>query len=75
MAKRLSELYRPGDEVEITFGHHLWQWARVVRHESPGVWVETANGRQWFVTNTRHIRAVAAHSIAHMDEDDDSASV
>jgi hypothetical protein len=70
MAKRLIELYRPGDEVEITFGHNLWQWARVVRHDSPAVWVETANGRQWFVTNTGRIRPVAPNNAARMDEDE-----
>ncbi|HEX6385322.1 MAG TPA: hypothetical protein VF177_11680, partial [Anaerolineae bacterium] len=56
MAKRLTELYQPGDQVEITFGHNEWQPGRVVRHDHPGVWVQTMDGRIWFVTNGRHIR-------------------
>ena len=33
-----------------------WQPARLARHDPPGVWVQTMDGRFWFVTNTRRIR-------------------
>ncbi|MCI0395452.1 MAG: hypothetical protein L0332_04145 [Chloroflexi bacterium] len=59
MARRLIDQYRPGQVVEIHFaadpaGH--WRPGRVARLDFPGVWVETEDGRQWFVTNQRHIR-------------------
>ncbi|MCL4867858.1 MAG: hypothetical protein KJ063_02720 [Anaerolineae bacterium] len=59
MAQRLTERYAPGDIVEIQFGQdERWWRGRVVRHDPPGVWVQTENGQQWFVTNTRRIRPV-----------------
>ena len=60
MAKRLVELYNPGERVEITFGNGCWRPGRVARHEYPGVWVQTEDGRLWFVTNGRHIRRMKA---------------
>ncbi len=57
MAKRLIEVYAVGADVEITFGEDLWLQARVAKHEPPGLWVLDANGRFWFVTNTRRIRS------------------
>ncbi len=62
MVKRLVEQYRPGDAVEIMFereGEAAWQRGQVVAHQPPGVWVRTADGRMWFVTNTRRIRSAA----------------
>lgn len=56
MVKRLVELYQPGDRVEITFGDQRWQPASVLKHDPPGAWVQTADGRSWFVTNGRRIR-------------------
>lgn len=56
MAKRLTELYPPGTAVAITFGEEIWHEGVVARHEPPGIWVATANGRLWFVTNGRSIR-------------------
>jgi hypothetical protein len=56
MSRRLADQYRPGEPVEITFDGRHWQPATVARHQPPGVWVETADGRAWFVTNTRRIR-------------------
>jgi hypothetical protein len=59
MVKRLAEQYRPGDAVEVMFerdGDALWQRGQVVAHQPPGVWVRTADGQMWFVTNTRRIR-------------------
>lgn len=57
MVKRLVEMYAVGADVEITFGDDVWLRARVIKHEPPGVWVVDVNGRFWFVTNTRRIRA------------------
>jgi hypothetical protein len=49
--------------VEISFGaRDDWQPAVVVRREPPGVWVRTADGRAWFVTNTYRIRPAVAPS-------------
>lgn len=52
--KRLIDLYRPGDPVQIYLAD--WQSGRVVAHQPPAVWVELSNGTRWFVTNGRHIR-------------------
>ena len=65
MVRRLRELYQVGDRVEIYFEPHPgrpqeasgWQAGTVVAHEHPGVWVETATGDGWFVTNRRRIRS------------------
>ncbi len=57
MTQRLHEQYEPDDVVEIQFGgDERWWRGRVVRHAPPGVWVQTAHGQMWFVTNTRRIR-------------------
>lgn len=56
MSKRLKDSFQPGDAVEITFDGERWLRARIVAHEPPGVWVQSWDGRYWFVTNTRRIR-------------------
>lgn len=59
MPRRLSEQYKPGDLVEITFANDpqgRWWAGRVVRLAAPGLWVALLSGQQLFVTNTRHIR-------------------
>lgn len=64
MAKRLTDLYRPGDRVEIYFEEQParpevesgWHVGTVVALDHPGVWVETGSGARWFVTNRRRIR-------------------
>jgi hypothetical protein len=40
----------------------VWWAAVVVRPEPPGIWVRTADGREWFVTNTYRIRPAADES-------------
>jgi hypothetical protein len=62
MPQRLTELYQPGDSVEIHLTTHQgqsWQPGRILRHDPPGVWVQMADGRLWFVTNTGRIRKIA----------------
>ncbi|MCB8986271.1 MAG: hypothetical protein H6661_00775 [Ardenticatenaceae bacterium] len=56
MSERLVELYEVGEWVQISFGDKAWQRAQVRQLQHPGLWVQTADGRLWFVTNTRHIR-------------------
>lgn len=60
MAKRLTDLYKPGDQVEILLGagstDAYWQSGTVLARDFPGVWVETDAGGRWFVTNRRRIR-------------------
>lgn len=58
MPQRIHETYAPGDVVEITFGgpEATWHPAVVVRRDPPGIWVRTADGRDWFMTNTYRIR-------------------
>lgn len=58
MPPRLSELYQPGDEVEICFDSDdpVWLAARVIGPQTPGLWVQTKDQRLWFVTNGRRIR-------------------
>ena len=68
MAKRLADLYQPNDIVEIRFGDDDRWWLGLVRrHEPPGVWVQTQNGRLWFVTNGRRIRAYAGRGESKAD--------
>jgi hypothetical protein len=55
MAKRLVEQYPVATAVEIVL-QEVWVTGEVVRHEHPGVWVRTGDGRFWFVTNGRRIR-------------------
>lgn len=62
MPKRIYETYAPGDRVEILFAdksNDAWQPAVVLRTEPPGIWVETADGGRWFMTNTYRIRHAA----------------
>lgn len=56
--RRLVNLHAVGAKVEILVADGQWKAARVLRHDHPGLWVQTRDGAQWFVTNTRHIRAV-----------------
>lgn len=58
MPKRLAELYQLQEPVEILLRNAGSRWVagRVVAYDFPGVWVETANGSRWFVTNRRRIR-------------------
>lgn len=63
MPPRLSETYQAGDAVEVRFeeaGDITWQGARVLGPQPPGLWVQTADGRRWFVTNGRRIRPASA---------------
>lgn len=62
MPQRIYEQYAPGDRVEIILanrGEDEWQPAVVLRREPPGIWVRTADGREWFMTNTYRIRPAA----------------
>jgi hypothetical protein len=65
MPQRLTDLYQPGDPVEIHLttsqGQH-WQPGRILRHDPPGIWVQMPDGRLWFVTNTRRIRKQATRA-------------
>ena len=56
MTQRLMEQYQVGDLVEIAFGDGVWQTAVVRQPQHPGLWVQTADGRLWYVTNTKRIR-------------------
>ncbi|MCL4265631.1 MAG: hypothetical protein KJ069_20635 [Anaerolineae bacterium] len=56
MAERLTEMYAVGTAVEILLDG-VWLPGVVIRHESPAVWVQAADGRAWFVTNRQRIRA------------------
>lgn len=55
MAARLTEQYPLRSRVDILLGA-AWIPGQVVRHDHPAVWVQVANGRLWFVTNSRRIR-------------------
>lgn len=55
MARRLFELFPVGTAVEILLNDTWWSGV-VVHHDHPAVWVETADGRAWFVTNRQRIR-------------------
>lgn len=59
MPPRLSDQYQPGDLVEVYFEdqvHDEWYPGRVLGFQAPGMWVQTADGHVWFVTNTRRCR-------------------
>jgi 2-polyprenyl-3-methyl-5-hydroxy-6-metoxy-1,4-benzoquinol methylase len=64
--KRLTEIYEPGDKIEIRFSDQAnqadaaWSSGQVVRLDHPGVWVKTKNGGLWFVTNRRRIKTSPA---------------
>jgi hypothetical protein len=63
MTARLNEVYRTGDRVEIEFevgGLAQWLPGRVVGLQHPGLWARLADGRMWFVTNTRRIRPASS---------------
>lgn len=65
MAQRLSDTYVAGDRVEIAFGDGVdqtWLPAIVLGFQHPGLWARTADGRVWFVTNTRRIRRLDTES-------------
>jgi len=55
MARRLSELYGVGTAVLILLNDE-WQTGIVMAHQHPGIWVETTDGRRWFVTNRQRIK-------------------
>jgi hypothetical protein len=60
MPQRLVDTYRVGDAVEVFLGgptEGAWHAARVLALQHPGVWVQTADGGGWFVTNSRRIRS------------------
>lgn len=56
MARRLTAHYAVGERVEIFLGQTAWVPGVVVAHDHPAVWVRTADGRSWFVTNGTRIR-------------------
>lgn len=59
MPPRLIEIYRLNDRVEVLFADEegdAWRPAVVRGLDHPGVWVQTADRRLWFVTNGRRIR-------------------
>lgn len=56
MAKRLVERYKLNEVVEIKMRDGVWITAVIIKHQHPGIWVQTIHGEQWFVTNTTHIR-------------------
>ena len=65
MPQRITDQYAPGDRVEIVFadrGEDEWQPAVVLRREPPGIWVQTADGGEWYMTNTFRIRPAAENS-------------
>ena len=49
-------MYPVGTAVQIWPGEQIWLSGVVVGHQSPAVWVQTEDGRAWFVTNRRRIR-------------------
>ena len=57
VVKRLAERFPVGALVEIEINGYGWQAGRVVQHDHPGLWVKMIDGRIWFVTNGRKIRA------------------
>jgi hypothetical protein len=59
MPPRLTDIYRPGDAVDVLLGGEIgeeWRPGQVLALQHPGVWVRTAKGQLWFVTNGRRIR-------------------
>lgn len=56
MAERLTEMYAVGTAVQIWPGEQAWLRGVVIAHQPPAVWVQTEDGRAWFVTNRRRIR-------------------
>jgi hypothetical protein len=65
MPQRLTEIYHPGDAVDVFFAEEEeWQPGWVRAHQHPGVWVQTEDQRLWFVTNGGRIRPRASGSVA-----------
>jgi hypothetical protein len=58
LVERLMVMYGVGTAVEILLDG-VWLPGVVIRHENPAVWVQTADGRAWFVTNRQRIRAAS----------------
>lgn len=57
MSRRLIDLYPLGSLVQVYFPQiDLWLTGAIVDHAHPAVWVQTTDGRRWFVTNSRKIR-------------------
>jgi hypothetical protein len=65
MAKRLTELYAVKEPVEVLIGNEMWIPGMVARHEHPAVWVQTIDGRYWFVTNRQRIRKLSDETRSH----------
>ncbi len=65
MAKRLIDLYPLREAVEILMGEAMWIPGIVVKHEHPAVWVQSIDGRFWFVTNGQRIRKVNDETRRH----------
>lgn len=59
--KRLVELYPIGTAVQILLADGEWVNGRVVAHQHPAVWVQTADGVRWFVTNRTRIKLAQDH--------------
>jgi hypothetical protein len=59
MPARLVEQYPVETAVQLLLADGRWHAGKVVAHQHPGVWVQTENGRRWFVTNTRRIRPLS----------------
>jgi len=57
VAERLTEMYPVGTAVQIWPSEQEWLSGVVMDHQPPAVWVRTEDGRAWFVTNRRRIRA------------------
>ncbi len=67
MVKRLVEVYRIGDPVEIFFQNEEgdeWRPARIVALQPPGVWAQTEDRRVWYVTNGKRIRPVSSSALS-----------
>ena len=57
MVDRLTVLYPVGTAVELY--RDEWVRGEVIAHQHPAVWVRTADGRSWFVTNRQRIRLMS----------------
>lgn len=66
MTRRLKDRFSLHDPVEIYFvSIGRWVVGRVVGFDPPGIWVETAVGQRFFVTNTRRIRFLPGKNGQH----------
>ena len=60
--RRLTERFQLGDHVSIYFKRiDLWVDGVVIKQQKPAVWVRTADGRDWFVTNGSRIQHATHH--------------